>query len=80
MHIYAGDLPVDQIKKVFLFFYVCYTYFKQYAKISECDELISIAMPTPTESIMKESCRLRLSRIFRSYSLTTQTKVSYVMQ
>lgn len=49
VHIYAGDLPVDQIKKVFLFFYVCYTYFKQYAKISECDELISIAMPTPTE-------------------------------
>lgn len=49
VHIYVGDLPVDQIKKVFLFFYVSYPYFKQYAKISECDELISIAMPTPTE-------------------------------
>ena len=49
VHIYVGDLPVDQIKKVFLFFYVCYPYFKQYAKISECDELISIAMPTPIE-------------------------------
>lgn len=49
VHIYVGDLSVDQIKKVFLFFYVCYPYFKQYAKISECVELISIAMPTPTE-------------------------------
>lgn len=49
VHIYVGDLPVGQIKKVFLFFYVSYPYFKQYAKISECDELISIAMPTPTE-------------------------------
>ena len=49
VHIYVGDLPIDQIKKVFLFFYVSYPYFKQYAKISECDELISIAMPTPTE-------------------------------
>ena len=49
VHIYVGDLPVDQIKKVFLFFYVCYPYFKKYAKISECDELISIAMPTPIE-------------------------------
>jgi len=49
VHIYVGDLPVDQVKKVFLFFYVCYPYIKQYAKISEWDELISIAMPTPTE-------------------------------
>ena len=49
VHIYVGDLPVDKIKKVFLFFYVCYPYFKKYAKISECDELISIAMPTPIE-------------------------------
>lgn len=49
VHIYVGDLSVDQIKKVFLFFYECYPYFKQYAKISECDELISIAMPIPTE-------------------------------
>lgn len=49
VHIYVGDLSVEQLKKVFLFFYVCYPYFKEYAKISECDELIPIAMPTPTE-------------------------------
>lgn len=49
VHIYAGDLPVDQIKKVFLFFYVCYPYFKKYAHISNWDELVFNAQPVPTE-------------------------------
>lgn len=49
VHIYAGDLSVDQIKKVFLFFYVCYPYFKKYAHISDWDELVSNAQPVPTE-------------------------------
>lgn len=49
VHIYAGDLPVDQIKKVFLFFYVCYPYFKKYAHISDWDELVFKAQPVPTE-------------------------------
>lgn len=49
VHIYAGDLPVDQIKKVFLFFYVCYPYFKKYAHISDWDELVFNAQPVPTE-------------------------------
>lgn len=49
VHIYAGDLSVDQIKKVFLFFYVCYPYFKKYAHISDWDELAFNAQPVPTE-------------------------------
>lgn len=49
VHIYAGDLSVDQIKKVFLFFYVCYPYFKKYAHISDWDELVFNAQPVPTE-------------------------------
>lgn len=49
VHIYAGDLPVEQIKKVFLFFYVCYPYFKKYAHISDWDELVFNAQPVPTE-------------------------------
>lgn len=49
VYIYAGDLPVDQIKKVFLFFYVCYPYFKKYAHISDWDELVFNAQPVPTE-------------------------------
>lgn len=49
VHIYAGDLSVDQIKKMFLFFYVCYPYFKKYAHISDWDELVFNAQPVPTE-------------------------------
>lgn len=49
VHIYAGDLSVDQIKKVFLFFYVCYPYFKKYAHISDWDELVFNAQPVPIE-------------------------------
>lgn len=49
VHIYAGDLSVDQIKKVFLFFYICYPYFKKYAHISDWDELVFNAQPVPTE-------------------------------
>lgn len=49
IHIYVGDLSVEQLKRVFLFFYVCYPYIREYAKIAEWDELIFNSMPTPTE-------------------------------
>lgn len=49
VHIYVGDLDVEQLKRVYLFFYVCYPYFKRYATISECDELAFNCMPVPTE-------------------------------
>lgn len=49
VHIYAGDLTIEQLKKVFLFFYVCYPYFKKYAHISDWDELTFNCQPLPTE-------------------------------
>lgn len=49
IHIYVGDLSVEQLKKVYLFFYVCYPYFKQYAHISDWDELTFNCKPRPTE-------------------------------
>jgi len=49
VHIYAGDLTVEQLKKVFLFFHICYPYIKRYAKISEWDELVPILMPPPKD-------------------------------
>lgn len=49
VHIYVGDLEVEPLKKVFLFFYICYPYIKQYAKISEWDEMVFNLMPIPTE-------------------------------
>lgn len=53
VHLYAGDLSVEQLKKVFLFFYVCYPYFKKYAHISDCDELTFSCQPLPTEKYYK---------------------------
>lgn len=47
VHIYAGDLELEQLKKAWLFLYVCYPYLKRYATISECDEILSISMPLP---------------------------------
>lgn len=49
VHIYAGDLTVEQLKNVFLFFYVCYPFVRKYAKISEWDEMVFNLMPVPTE-------------------------------
>lgn len=49
VHLYAGDLSVEQIKKVFLFFFVCYPYIKRYTKLSDWDELTFNCQPLPTE-------------------------------
>ncbi len=49
VHIYVGDLEVEQLKKVWLFFYICYPYFKKYANISDWDELTFNCKPKPTE-------------------------------
>lgn len=47
VHIYVGDLPVEKIKKVWLFFYICYPYFKRYVNISDWDELAFNCKPMP---------------------------------
>ena len=49
VHIYAGDLTVEQLKNIFLFFYVCYPFIRRYAKISEWDEKVFNLMPVPSE-------------------------------
>lgn len=49
VHIYAGDLDVESLKKVFLFFYVCYPHLRLYCKISPWDEMVFNLNPTPTE-------------------------------
>lgn len=49
VHIYVGDLEVEQLKKVWLFFYICYPYFKRYANISDWDELTFNCKPMPTQ-------------------------------
>lgn len=49
IHIYVGDVTVDQLKKVFLFFYLCYPHIKRYANISDWDEIAFNCKPKPTE-------------------------------
>ena len=49
VHIYAGDLSVEQIKKVWLFFYICYPWWKRYTKLSDWDEKVFNCQPLPTE-------------------------------
>ena len=49
VHLYAGDLSLEQLKKVFLFFFVCYPFIKRYTKLSDCDELTFNCMPLPAE-------------------------------
>lgn len=49
VHIYAGDLTLDELKRVFLFFYICYPYFKKYAHLTDWDEFTFNNQPAPTE-------------------------------
>lgn len=80
VHIYVGDLSVDQLKKVYLFFYVCYPYFKRYAKISDWDENIFNAKPIPTEKYFEGVKMLRSLMNYKPSSQISLRKVSYAMQ
>ena len=77
VHIYAGDLTVEQLKKVWLFFYVCYPFIKQYVGMSEWDELSYALIPLPTEKYfeaVKEAQTFdELNKVF-----TNQSKKGYI--
>lgn len=49
VHIYAGDLSLEQLKKVFILFYLCYPLFRRYFHLTEWDELCETSQPIPTE-------------------------------
>ena len=49
VHIYVGDLELEQIKKVFLFLCVCYPYIKRYVSMSEWQEIAFHSKPIPTD-------------------------------
>ena len=77
VHIYAGDLTVEQLKKVWLFFYVCYPFIKKYTKLSDWDELAFNCQPLPTEkyykAVLKANTFDDLNKIF-----TNQSKKGYI--
>ena len=77
VHIYVGDLSVEQLKKVYLFFYVCYPYFKKYAKISDWDEHIFNAKPIPAEKYY-EGVKNATSFEDLNTLFTNQSKKGYI--
>lgn len=72
VHIYVGDLEVEDIKKLFLFLCICYPYIKKYAEISPWDEILSISMPIPTdkyyEGVLKANTFGELKELFTNNS------------
>ncbi|MBD5319371.1 MAG: hypothetical protein HDS07_00500 [Bacteroides sp.] len=77
VHIYAGDITVEQLKKVWLFFYTCYPFLKKFAKISEWDELAYNCQPLPTEKYYRAVLEAKtfddLNKVF-----TNQSKKGYI--
>ncbi|MBD5585829.1 MAG: hypothetical protein HDQ88_12165 [Clostridia bacterium] len=77
VHIYAGDLTVEQLKKVWLFFYVCYPFVKKYTKLSDWDELAFNCQPLPTEkyynAVLEAKTFDELNKVF-----TNQSKKGYI--
>lgn len=56
VHIYAGDLNVEQLKNLVLFEYATYPYFKRYTRTQEWNELIFNSRPLIND-LKKESIK-----------------------
>ena len=50
VHVYAGDLSLDQVKRLIKFQYLTYPYFKKYTKLGEWDEIALHGKPLITEA------------------------------
>lgn len=49
VHIYAGDLELEQLKRVFYLLYHCYPFVKKYCQIADWDEKVFNAQPLPLQ-------------------------------
>ena len=54
VHIFAGDLDVECLKKLVMFEYCCYPYFKRYCQYQEWNELCRTSKPLITEAKYNE--------------------------
>ena len=77
VHIYVGDLTVEQLKKVFLFFYLCYPHIKRYANISDWDEIAFNCKPKPTEKFYEGVLNAQSFDNIREL-FTNQSKKGYI--
>lgn len=50
VHIYSGDLEIDQLKSIFYLLYHCYPFVKEYCHIPDWDEKVFNAKPIVTTS------------------------------
>ena len=79
VHIYAGDLSVEQLKNLVFFEYITYPYFRQYCKIEEWNELVYSSKPLITEAkfnAIKESSML--NDMDSKKSVSRQNKIETV--
>lgn len=53
VHIYAGDLSLEQVKRLIKFQYLTYPYFKRYSKLGPWDEIALHGKPLITEAKYK---------------------------
>ena len=49
VHLYAGDLDVEQLKRLVMFEYCCYPFFKKYCRFQEWNELCVTSKPLITD-------------------------------
>lgn len=77
VHIYAGDLSVQQLSKVFILFYLCYPHFKRYFHLAEWNELNSNSQPIPSEQYYE---KLRHAESFKEIEaiFTNNSKKGYL--
>lgn len=72
VHIYAGDLEVEQLKSIVYLLYHCYSYIKEYCHISDWDEKVYVAQPKITEDhyyrVKKAQTIRDLSNVFINQS------------
>lgn len=72
VHIYAGDLELEQLKRVYYLLYHNYAYIVRYCHITEWDRLTEYVMPPPTEKhyigVKGAKDQKALSKVFENES------------
>lgn len=77
VHIYAGDLELEQLKNVFYLLYHCYPFVKEYCHIPDWDEKVFNAKPIVTQSHYE---RVKAASTFKELenAFANQSKKGYL--
>lgn len=77
VHIYAGDLNVEQLKRLVLFEYCCYPFFKKYCQYQDWNELCRTSKPLITEDKYNQIKEVRDISELKN-ALTNNSKKGYI--